>query len=467
VTRAAVRAATLFALAATVAATSPAHLSAAQELGVQFGQPPQEQRQPPPDTIELVDRVVAVVGDTALLLSELKENILQLQAQGAEVPPEGSPGRDTLMHEILISLIDQAVLLNRAVAAGVTVDAEAIDRETDRRFREVRNSFPSAAEFQQTVVSAGLNLFQYRETLRNQVRSQFLIETFLRENRDRLPPVAVTDDEVAEYFAQNATGQTRPASIWFEQLVIKPSPSEAAADSAIAIANQAIKEIRSGTDFEIVARRYSDDPGSRDDGGELGWLRRGDLVSRFAAAAWAATPGQMIGPVETEFGYHVILVDRVRGAERSIRHVLVRPEVTDLDVELARELTATLADSVRAGAEVTLLAEKYGTTEELIRHDQVPLAEIGERFQPAYQTALAENALAVVQAGGIIGPFEAQSLRGDGPIFVTIKVIKYLPEGEYELADVRDQIRAGLMQQKQMDRFLEMMKNEVYVRVLF
>lgn len=461
------RTTTLLALLVLLASAGPTHLRATQELGVQFGQPPQEQRQPPADTIELVDRVVAVVGDTALLLSELKENILQLQAQGAEVPPEGSPGRDTLMHEILASLIDQAVLLNRAVAAGVTVDAELIDREADRRFREVRNSFPSAAEFQQTVVSAGLNLFQYRETLRNQVRSQFLIETFLRDNRERLPPVAVTDEEVEAYFASNATGQTRPASIWFEQLVIKPSPSEAAADSAIAIANQAIKEIRSGTDFEIVARRYSDDPGSRDDGGELGWLRRGDLVSRFAAAAWVAKPGQVVGPVETEFGYHVILVDRVRGAERSIRHVLVRPEVTDIDVELARELAATLADSIRAGGEITLLAERFGTTEELIRHDNVPLAEIGERFQPAYESALAANALAVVQAGGIIGPFEAQSLRGDGPIFVIIKVIKYLPEGPYELDDIRDQIRGGLMQQKQMDRFLEMMKNEVYVRVLY
>jgi len=455
------------ALMAMVAAVGPTRPITAQELGVQFGQPAQEQRQPPADTIELVDRVVAVVGDTVLLLSELKENILQLQARGVEVPPEGSPDLDVLMREILASLVDQAVLLNRAVAAGVTVDTELIDREADRRFREVRNSFPSAAEFQQTIVSAGLNLFQYRETLRNQVRAQFLIESFLRDNRDRLPPVSVSEEEVLAYFGQNATGQTQPASIWFEQLVIKPSPSEEAADSAIAIANQAIKEIRSGTDFEIVARRYSDDPGSRDDGGELGWLRRGDLVSRFAAAAWAAKPGQVIGPVETEFGYHVILVDRVRGAERSIRHVLVRPEVTDLDIELARELAATLADSVRAGGEITLLAEHYGTTEELIRHDRVPLAEMGDRFQPAYASALAENALAVVQPGSIIGPFEAQSLRGDGPTFVIIKVVKYLPEGPFELDDVRDQIRAGLMQEKQMDRFLEMMKNEVYIRVLY
>jgi peptidyl-prolyl cis-trans isomerase SurA len=465
-TRIGLRMSGILAFLAFAAAAGPTQLRAAQELGVQFGQP-QAERQPPADTIELIDRVVAVVGDTALLLSELKENILQLEARGIELPAEGSPGRDSLMHELLFSLIDQAVLLNRAVAASVTVDAELIDRETDRRFREVRNSFPSAAEFQQTVVSAGLNLFQYRETLRNQVRAQFLIETFLRNNRDRLPPVSVSEEEILAYFEENATGQDRQASLWLEQLVIKPSPSEEAADSAIAIANQAIKEIRSGTDFEIVARRYSQDPGSRDDGGELGWLRRGDLVSRFAAAAWAAKPGQVIGPVETEFGYHVILVDRVRGAERSIRHVLVRPEVTELDVELARELASTLADSVRAGAEITLLAEHYGTTEELIRHDNVPLAEIGDRFQPAYAEALAANALAVVQAGGIIGPFEGESLRGDGPIFVIIKVIKYLPEGPFELADVRDQIRDGLMQEKQMDRFLEMMKSEVYVRVLY
>lgn len=440
-------------------AGTPGGLLAEQELTLQATPPPAT------DTAELVDRVVAVVGDTVILLSELKENILQLQAQGVPVPEEGTAARDSMMEDVLTSLIDQAVLLNRAVAAGVAADPEMIDRETDRRFREVRNSFPSAAEFQQTVVSTGLNLFQYREILRSQVRAQFLIQGFLRENQARLPPVSVSEAEIVEYFTQNASGQIRPASITFEQLVIKPSASNAAKDSAFAIAEQALKEIRSGTDFAIVARRYSDDPASREDG-DLGWLRRSNLVSDFAAAAWAAKPGQVVGPVETEFGYHVILVERVRGAERSIRHVLVRPEVTELDVELARELAASLADTVEAGVEVTLLAERYGTTEELSRYDDVPLAEIGERFQPAYQSALAENALEVVKSGGIIGPFEAQALRGDGPIFVIIKVIKYLAEGPYELEDVRDQIRRGLMEQKQMARFLEEMKNEVYVEVL-
>ncbi len=420
-----------------------------------------------PDSIELVDRIVAIVGDTAILLSEIKEGMIRMQAQGMSVPPPGSPEWDTIARQLLEQLIDQMVLLNRAVAAGVTIPPEQIDEETERRFREVRNSFPSAAEFQETVVASGLNLFQYRELLREQVRAEYLIQTFVRQNEERLPPVSVSEDEIRAYFEANAAGQVRPATVTFEQLVIRPTASPEARDSAIALADSAIREIRTGTDFEIVARRYSQDPNSRDEGGDIGWLRRSDLDSKFAAAAWAANPGDIVGPVETIFGFHVIRVERVRGAERQIRHILIIPKVNASDVTLARELATALADSIRAGAVVTTLAERYGAEEELVRHDGVPVVELGERYGRPYQEALAPDILAVAEVETVIGPFEAEALRGQHPVFVVVKVLRYLPEGDYELEDVWDNIRSGLMEQKRFARFVEEMKNEVYVENLY
>ena len=87
---------------------------------------------------------------------------------------------------------------------------------------------------------SGRSLVQYRQWLRGQVRSQMMIDEFIRTNRDNLPPVVVTEEEVQAYFDNNLVGQSRPASISLEQVVIEPEPGEAARDSAVALAEQVL-----------------------------------------------------------------------------------------------------------------------------------------------------------------------------------------------------------------------------------
>ena len=189
-----------------------------------------------PDSIETVDRIVAVVGDTAILYSEIIESIVQAGAQGAEVPELGTPEFDSVAGQTLTNLVDSRILLQKAKESDIQVPPEQLDGETDRRFREIRNSFPSATEFQDAVTKSGRSLVQYRQWLRGQVRSQMIIDEFIRANRDNLPPVTVTEDEVVAYYETNLVGQTRPASISIEQVVIEPVPGEAARDSSIALA---------------------------------------------------------------------------------------------------------------------------------------------------------------------------------------------------------------------------------------
>ena len=122
------------------------------------------------DTIETVDRIVAVVGDTAILYSEIIESIVQAGAQGAELPEIGTPEFDALAGQTLTNLIDSRILLQKAKETDLQVPPEQLDAETDRRFREIRNSFPSASEFQDAVTKSGRSLVQYRQGLRGQVR---------------------------------------------------------------------------------------------------------------------------------------------------------------------------------------------------------------------------------------------------------------------------------------------------------
>jgi parvulin-like peptidyl-prolyl isomerase len=433
-------------------------------LSVAVGQEPADGEPPArlpgdiaPDSIETVDRIVAVVGDTAILYSEIIESIVQAGAQGAEVPEIGTPAFDSLADQTLTNLIDSRILLQKAKESDLQVPPEQLDGETDRRFREIRNSFPSASEFQDAVTKSGRSLVQYRQWLRGQVRSQIIIDEFIRANRDNLPPVTVTEEEIVAYYETNLVGQTRPASISIEQVVIEPVPGEAARDSSIALAEQVLAEIRDGKDFEVAARQYSMDMSNREQGGDLGWIQRSLLVPAFADAAWAARTGQPIGPVATRFGYHIIRVDNVRGGERKIRHILIQPVINEDDFRRTGELAMAVADSIREGSDVRMMAERYGVREVPIRFPDIPYEQIGQ-FGESYAQALANPV-----PGAVVGPFQSEGFMPGRPVFAVVRITGFQSEGAWELDDIREQIRESLMNEKGYGKFLEELRGEVYV----
>jgi hypothetical protein len=335
-----------------------------------------------------------------------------------------------------------------------------LDGETDRRFREIRNGFPSATAFQDAVQSSGRTLVQYRQFLRGQVRAQIMIDQFVRQNSESLPPVVISEEDIQAWYEENLAGQTRPASIGFEQLVIEARPSQEARDSAFEEAERAIAELRSGEDFAVVARRYSDDLSNREQGGDLGWVRRSQLVPAFAQAAWAARTGTPIGPVYTRFGYHIIKVENVRGGERKISHILIRPELGPSDTEIARVRAAAVADSIRDGLPLSEMAERHGVEEIPVRVPQIPFDELEQRLGPEYGAALADPI-----PGEVIGPFDNATLIPDRPAFVIVRITDFKQQGDWEIDEIRDQVRERLTFDEGYRRFVNELRNEVYVDV--
>ena len=414
----------------------------------------------PGDTTQTIDRVIAIVGDTALLRTEVLESILQGRSQGLEVPDPGSPAFDSLFLQTMNNLVDQLILLQKAERQDLPINEDALDRETDARFAEIRNSFGSGAQFQETVRSSGRTLIQYRRMLRAQVRARMMIQSFLAENRQNLPPVVITEEEIQEYFAEFFEGQTRPATITMEQVILEPTPVPAAEDSALAVAEEALAELDAGEDFAIVARRYSDDS-NRDKGGDLGWVRRSDLIKEFANAAWGARTGEPVGPVRSPFGFHIIKVENVRGGERKVSHILVRPEVTPADFEAARQLGVIIADSIRAGAAVRDMVDHHGIPDLPVEIPEMPIDEIGQRLGPNYGESLASPL-----PGQVIGPFEDATFARGLPTYVVVLVQKFQAQGPWDIDEVREDIRGRLYEQKGMEKFIEEIKKEVHVEIL-
>ncbi len=421
--------------------------------------PPTSAMPPAADSLELVDRIVAIVGDTAILMSEVREKVFQMRAQGMEMPTDPA-GQDSLAFTTLEGMIEELMIVKQAEFAGIAVTEDELDAEVDQRFETIRSRFSSDEEMLQRVEESGQNMFQFRRMIRSQARKDMVGQRYIGTQMSAMLSVRVTEQQIVDEFNARAAGATRPATLDLIQVTIDPKPSEAARDSALEEAVTARDEIRGGEDFEIAARRYSDDVGTRADGGDLGWIRRSEVDPSFGDAAWAVRTGIAIGPVESGFGFHIIKVENVRGGERHVRHVLVRPYISPEQIEEARQLSAAVADSIRDGEDATVMAERYGTDPEESRIDNARVDRISGALGAEFAEALRD-----AQTGDVVGPIEVSG-RGDNASFIVIKVMRYRPSGTYELDEVRDQIRDQLMQQGQYDALVEQLKQEVYVRML-
>lgn len=409
-----------------------------------------------PDSLVRVDRVVAVVGDTAILESEIQEQLLQLEGLGAAVPRDPA-ARDALLRDLLEQRINDLVLLIHARQDGISVSDAEVNEEVDERLAQVRRRFPSEMEFLRALEATGQTLTEFRLQLTQQARNELLIQRYVQSHQGELGPEPVSDSEIRDFFdRQKAALGPKPPTIAFEQVVIRPQPSDSVRAAARAEAERVLAELRAGGDFTVLARRHSDDTSTRDDGGDLGWFRRGMMVRPFEEAVYALRSGETSELVETTFGYHVIRLDRVRASERRARHILIRPELTEADVERAAALADSIAGVLRAGeATVKTLAARFGDPEEQVEVGSFPR----DRLPAGYTEALADAA-----PGDLVGPFR---VRGPSNVtkFAVVRVTDLKPGGEWALEDVRDQIRGQLQQQRMLEKFVARLREKVYLDI--
>ncbi len=416
-----------------------------------------------PAGVDELDRIAAVVGDTAILMSDITVTLYQLQARGVQIPPEGSEQWTLFVREVLLAMVDDLIYLQQAKLEGVTVDEEQVTAAADQFFQERRARFSSDEEMMQAVEETGMNMLQYRQMLRAQSEADALKQAYLFElqRRTDLPTVIVSEEEIEAEFDAFAEGQPpSPALVSFNRLVVTPTPSGEARDSARARVGRVRAELLEEEDFAIVARRRSDDQTTREQGGELGWMSRDLLVKPFGDAAWSSRSGAVVGPVQTQFGVHFIKVERQRGAERFLRHILLRPELGDNDFEDARTLASDIADSLRAGVSPEQLAGYYRgeVAEEEIRYDDIQVTALQSQF-----TGDGVSVLATPTPGEVYGPLAME--RGGPTEFGIVQVVDFRPEGPVTLDDVRDQIRTNLRTQKQIEVLLLDIRDNTYIDI--
>lgn len=403
-----------------------------------------------------IDRVVAIVGAQPLLWTDVLTAVNQRRSQGMQLPTD-SAGQATLARSVLSELVDEEILVQKAKEMKLEVTDADVIGAADRQIKSVRAQFKSDEEYRTELRNAGLGTAEeYRKALIEQYRRQQLQQKAFAELRKRAKPVNVTEEEITAAFERSrAALQKRPATVTFRQIIVPPKASPAAKAKAKARADSLLVEIKKGGDFEQIAKRESMDPGTKQLGGDLGWNRRGSgLVPEFEMVMFALRPGDVSPVIETAFGYHIIRVDRVQSAEVKARHILISPVIDSADVAAARVEADTVAAQWRRGVAYDSLVAKH--------HDATEEKGVLQPFPRDSLPASYQAALTGAKTGDITSPFQLANPRG-APKFAVIQVVTATEAGEYNQAEIRDQIRAQLADERSIRALLDDLRKQTYV----
>ena len=283
----------------------------------------------------VADKIVGIVGDKIILRSDIVNAILDAKRQGQDVPPEANC---IIMQQALA----QKALVLQAEKDSIVVSEEEIEALLDNQIRGFIQAYGTKEALEQI---AGRTIYQLKEDFRQPFRERKLAE--LMRNKI-VESVRITPNEVKEYF-DKIPKDSLPfyeSELELGEIVVFPKASRDIEKLAIDELNEYKKQVESGSKrFQTLAGLYTDDPGSKDKGGEY-TINRNEKQwdPAFLNAAFRLKENQISPVVKSQFGYHIIQMVSRAGDDAVVRHILKIPQVTDVEVEG----TMKHLDSIRA-----------------------------------------------------------------------------------------------------------------------
>ena len=271
--------------------------------------------------------VLARVNGEAVSKTEFDRAVGALEARnGGPVPAEQ---RDRIFREVLDQLVDYKLLVQEGRARKIA----AADTEVDERIKEIQKQFPSEDAFKQMLTSRKTTLDQVRSDIRQDITVQKLIANEITAEK-----VAVKPEQVTDFYAKNPDQfkQTERVRASHILITVPKDADDATKTLARAKAADILKEVKAGKDFAALAKQHSQDPGSAQNGGDLGLFQPGQMVGPFNDVAFKLAPGSVSDLVETQFGFHIIKVAEKQTA-RTVPLEEIRPQLEQYLERMNRE----------------------------------------------------------------------------------------------------------------------------------
>ena len=285
-----------------------------------------------PSKKQKIDGVIAKVGDYIILDSDIDKSYLEISSQGNSI-------KDITRCQMLGKLLEDKLYAHQAIQDSLKVTDAEVKSLMDDRLNYMVEQLGSMDK----VVS------YYKKNSEEEFKTYFF--DVLKENKltsemqkKIVDAVEITPEEVRNFFKSIPTAELPVfgAEMEVAQIIITPKVSEAEKQKVIDKLNEFKKDIQAGSSFATKAVLYSQDPGSRATGGFYKMNRKTPFVKEFKEVAFSLAEGEISAPFETDFGYHIIYVEKIKGQDLDLRHILLSPAVTEEGLKDAKEKIALI-----------------------------------------------------------------------------------------------------------------------------
>ena len=402
----------------------------------------------------LVDGLAAIVGQKAILYSEVEQMAQLIAAQQRLDPYQNAQAYNQLRYTALDELINQQVLLEYARRETIEVKNRDVEKQVDQLMSNLEQQYGG---LDQVELAFGISPVKIRRYYQDQIQSNQIIDAVKRE---LFSNIKVSRREVEQFYTvnQDSFPKINPSA----DFSIISLPISAGANALAATTDTLLsirKRIDSGAaSFEDMAGRYSQDPGSAANGGNIGLTSRGTFVKPFETAAYSLNDGEISGVVETQFGLHLIKLVERRGDKINVSHILIKPVAGLQDSVALRDSLTQIRDDILADKETfAAAAKKYLLDPDLkARNGRVGKTDLST-MPPEMQTLLS-----TLVVGQISNPFPALDQ------YNIVLVHERYPGGKLTLQNNWFELESMKLQQKQMARlqkWIEQQREKMYINV--
>ncbi len=397
---------------------------------------------------EIVDRIVAKVGNNIILESELEEQIQQIQAFN-------NSDLELSNFDILNKIIETELIIQKAKKEGYEINEISIKSMTEQQIQSIASQFASEYEFKMELKKAGFTVSKLKEHYTKQIKQQQLQERII--NVEIKNKIMTTEAEILEYYNENKEKYLRPEMV---KLGLIMRSINASTETQKTILEEMIKirnEVMNGADFQKLAKENSDCP-SAEKGGNLGFFGKGRMVKPFEVAAFKLNIGEISEIVKTDFGYHIIKLNAKNDNEIDVSHILKKIELTQNDVDIEINLMTEIESKLSNGANFSELAIKYSEEDSVAINSGI----IGE-FTENQLPKLFQNDLKKLKIGE-----HTKVIREDNTFYIFKKMEK-VEARAFEYVEIFEELKKEVQKNKEMELYenwINTLKQEIYVEIL-
>ena len=284
-----------------------------------------------------VDGIIATVGDYNVLDSDIDKSFLELSSQGNSI-------KDITRCQMLGKLLEDKLYAHQAIQDSIIVKDEEVkekmNQQIDYMVEQLKSMENVVKYFKKN------NEDDFRTDLFEILKQQKLASEMQRKIVD---PISITPEETRLFFKKIPESERPRFGVELEiaQIVIAPKVTDVEKQKVIDKLNLIRAEVLAGASFTTRAVLYTDDTGSKSTGGFYKITKKTPFVKEFKDVAFSLAEGEISQPFETEFGYHIIMLEKIKGQELELRHILIMPKVSDESLKEAKEKVTLIKKRVQ------------------------------------------------------------------------------------------------------------------------